>query len=86
MLRSTAASGRLVGQVGATQSFGSIAGTLVTTFVLVPWIGTRSITLLFGLVVALSALSLFALKWVWDETADSAGSQQSDGTLARDSA
>ncbi len=78
MLRSTAGSGRLVGQVGATQSMGSIVGTLVTTFVLVPWIGTRSITILFAVVVALSAASLFALRWVWDETSDGEEADRGD--------
>lgn len=70
MIRSSAASGRLVGSVSAVSTLGSIVGTLVTTFVLVPWIGTRSITLLFAGISLVSALSLFALKWIWHDRMD----------------
>ncbi len=82
MIRSTTGSGRLVGQVSAIQSFGSIVGTLVTTFVLIPWIGTRSITMLFGVVVALSAVSLFALKWLWEEEDGDAPAASADMSSA----
>lgn len=64
MVRFSAGTGRLVGSVSALSTFGSIVGTLATTFLLVPSIGSRDITTLFGVITALSAASLFALKWI----------------------
>lgn len=61
MVRHSAAAGRLVGSVSALSTLGSIVGTLATTFVLVPSIGTRDITTLFGAVTVVSSLSLAAL-------------------------
>jgi len=48
LLRSTHASGGVSGGVYAISTAGSIAGTLGTTFFLIPAIGTRSITLALG--------------------------------------
>ena len=64
MIRSAAGTGRLVGSVSAVSTFGSIVGTLVTTFLLVPSIGSRDITTLFGIIAVASALSLIALRWI----------------------
>lgn len=61
MIRFSAGTGRLVGTVSALSTFGSIVGTLATTFYLVPSIGSRDITLLFGAITILSAASLMAL-------------------------
>lgn len=64
MIRFSAGTGRLVGSVSALSTFGSIVGTLTTTFYLVPSIGSRDITLLFGAITILSAASLMALTWI----------------------
>lgn len=61
MVRHSAATGRLVGSVSALSTMGSIVGTLATTFVLVPSIGSRDITILFGAITILAAVSLLAL-------------------------
>jgi hypothetical protein len=60
MLRSTATTGRVAGAVFAVSTLGNIFGTLFTTLYLMPLIGSRAMTHLFGAVVALCALSLFA--------------------------
>jgi hypothetical protein len=60
MLRSTAASGRVSGAVFGVSTFGNIFGTLFTVLYLVPSIGSRTMTQIFGGVVVLCALSLFA--------------------------
>ncbi|MGF1454360.1 MAG: fused MFS/spermidine synthase [Alphaproteobacteria bacterium] len=64
MIQDTGASGRLVGRISAIHSMGSIIGTIGTTFFLVPLLGTGTMTLLFGIVVLVSALSLFLLEWI----------------------
>ena len=48
MLRSAQQSGMVSGTVYGVSTFGSIVGTLGTTFFLIPTIGTRAITLLLG--------------------------------------
>ncbi len=64
MIEDTGASGRLVGRISAIHSMGSILGTIGTTFFLVPLLGTGTMTLLFGVVVLVSALSLYLLQWI----------------------
>ena len=51
--------GRVSGQVYAISTLGSIIGTLVTAFVLIPNIGSRSVTLIFAVAILLSGLSLY---------------------------
>jgi spermidine synthase len=58
MLQSALASGRVSGTVYGVSTLGSIIGTLGTTFLLIPSIGTRAITLTLGLAGILSALAL----------------------------
>ena len=65
MIRFSAGTGRLVGSVSAVSTFGSIVGTLATTFILVPSIGSRDITTIFGVIAVVSAASLLALTWIW---------------------
>jgi hypothetical protein len=61
MLRSAARSGTVSGTVYGTSTIGSIAGTLGTTFFLLPSIGSRTLTLTLGAIGVASALVLFAL-------------------------
>src|SRR5258708_3577087 len=60
MLQSAQSSGRTSGTVYGISTFGSIIGTLGTTFILIPSIGTRAITLTLGLAGILSGLALIA--------------------------
>lgn len=53
-----AGSGAVAGWVYGISTIGNILGVLVTTFVLVPLVGSRAITYGFALIVALCALSL----------------------------
>ncbi len=48
--------GHVVGRIYAWSTLGSIAGTLLTGFVLIPWVGTRSV--IFGVGVVLIALAV----------------------------
>lgn len=61
VLRSTVQSGTVAGAVYGVSTAGSIAGTLGTTFLLIPAIGTRAITLILGAAGLGCALLLFAL-------------------------
>jgi spermidine synthase len=60
MLHSAQASGRVSGTVYGVSTLGSILGTLGTTFLLIPSIGTRAITLTLGAAGILSGLALIA--------------------------
>ena len=61
MLRSAARSGTVSGAVYGISTIGSIAGTLGTTFFLLPSMGSRTLTLTLGAIGTLSALVLIAL-------------------------
>src|SRR3954447_7326464 len=61
LLHSAQSSGRISGAVYGVSTAGSIVGTLGTTFVLIPAIGTRAITLTLGLAGILSGLLLLLL-------------------------
>jgi len=52
--------GQVAGAVYGVSAIGNVAGTLFTTFVLIPTIGTRAITYWFAATLALCALLLFA--------------------------
>ena len=60
LLQSAQHSGRTSGFVYGISTFGSILGTLGTTFILIPWIGTRAITFTLGIAGVLSGLLLIA--------------------------
>ena len=60
MLQSAQASGRVSGTVYGVSTLGSILGTLGTTFILIPSIGTRAITLTLGVAGIVSGLALIA--------------------------
>jgi predicted membrane-bound spermidine synthase len=60
LLRSAQRSGRVSGAVYGVSTAGSIVGTLGTTFVLIPSIGARAITLTLGLIGMLAGLALLA--------------------------
>jgi len=61
MLRSAQRSGMVSGTVYGVSTFGSIVGTLGTTFYLIPTIGTRAITLWLGAAGIACGLILLAL-------------------------
>jgi hypothetical protein len=58
LIRSTEESGRVAGLVYCISTIGNVFGTLITTFALIPTIGSRSITYLYALILAVSAASL----------------------------
>src|SRR4051794_7333328 len=60
LLQSAQHSGRVSGTVYGISTLGSIIGTLGTTFILIPSIGTRAITLSLGIAGVLSGLLLIA--------------------------
>ena len=60
LLRSAQSSGRVSGTVYGISTAGSIVGTLGTTFLLIPSIGTRAITLSLGIAGVVSGLALIA--------------------------
>lgn len=55
---SAVGAGRTSGFVYGVSTVGSVFGTLFTTFVLIPWIGSRAITYLYAIVLFISAVSL----------------------------
>ena len=61
ILRSTEESGRVAGRVYGVSTFGSIVGTLGTTFFLIPAIGSTAITWLLGIIGLAVGTSLFIL-------------------------
>ncbi len=61
VLRTARQSGTVSGAVYGVSTFGSIVGTLGTTFFLIPLIGTRAITLLLGAAGLACALCLIVL-------------------------
>lgn len=61
LIRSTNESGSVAGFVYGVSTVGNVVGTLLTTFVLIPMIGSRAITYLFAAVLALCSLSLFVV-------------------------
>jgi hypothetical protein len=60
LLQSAQSSGRVSGTVYGVSTLGSIIGTLGTTFILIPSIGTRAITFTLGIAGVLSGLALIA--------------------------
>lgn len=62
LLRSAQSSGRVSGTVYGVSTLGSIVGTLGTTFLLIPAIGTRAITLTLGAAGIFSGLLLVLLR------------------------
>ncbi len=55
--------GRVTGLVYSVSTFGNVAGTLVTTFWLIPWIGSKSITQLFAVVAFGLSAVIFCFVW-----------------------
>ncbi len=62
LLREPGDAGRISGGLFAISSLGNIAGIIVTTFVLIPSIGTRAITLAFATFLVLSGLVSIAAR------------------------
>jgi predicted membrane-bound spermidine synthase len=62
LLQSAQSSGRVSGTVYGVSTAGSIVGTLGTTFILIPAIGTRAITFTLGIAGILSGLLLIAVQ------------------------
>jgi hypothetical protein len=59
LITSMREAGRIAGMVYGISTLGSIFGTLFTTFVLIPSIGSRAITYLAAAILAACAASLF---------------------------
>ncbi len=59
LTRSADEAGRVAGLVYGVSTIGNVVGTLVTTFMLIPTIGSRNITYIFAVVLALTAGVLF---------------------------
>jgi hypothetical protein len=51
--------GRVAGRVYGVSTMGNVAGTLLTTFILIPSIGSRNITYIFAAMLAVCAALLF---------------------------
>jgi predicted membrane-bound spermidine synthase len=62
IVRSTEEVGRVAGLVYGISTFGNVFGILFTTFYLIPEMGSRSITYLFGAVLLVSAAMLYAVR------------------------
>jgi MFS family permease len=58
LVRSTSETGRVAGLVYGISTMGNVAGTLLTTFVLIPTIGVRMITYVYAGILAVCAVSL----------------------------
>lgn len=58
LVQSTTETGRVAGLVYGVSTIGNVFGTLFTTFVLIPAIGSRAITYLFSGILAICAASL----------------------------
>jgi len=59
LTRSAHEAGRVAGLVYGVSTIGNVVGTLLTTFLLIPTIGSRSITYIFAVVLACCAAVLF---------------------------
>lgn len=59
LIRSTSESGHIAGLVYGISTIGNVFGTLLTTFVLIPAIGSREITYIYAAVLAACSASLF---------------------------
>jgi len=59
LTRSAEKSGGVAGLVYGVSTIGNVAGTLITTFMLIPTIGSRSITYLYAVALAVCAGILF---------------------------
>ena len=62
ILRDPADAGKVAGGLFAISSLGNIVGIIVTTFLLIPTIGTRAITLSFATFLILSGLASAAIE------------------------
>ncbi len=61
LTRSAGEAGRVAGLVYGVSTIGNVGGTLLTTFVLIPSIGSRSITYIFAATLATCAVLLLAI-------------------------
>lgn len=59
LTKSANEAGRVAGRLYGVSTIGNVAGTLLTTFVLIPSIGSRNITYIFALMLAACAALLF---------------------------
>ncbi|EJN16315.1 hypothetical protein PMI42_00150 [Bradyrhizobium sp. YR681] len=59
LTRSAQEAGRVAGRVYGVSTIGNVAGTLLTTFILIPSIGSRNITYIFAAMLAACAALLF---------------------------
>lgn len=59
LIRTTSESGKVAGLVYGISTIGNVVGTLLTTFILIPAIGSRSITYLYSAILTVCAASLY---------------------------
>ena len=74
---------RLAGGVYAANTVGAIAGSLVTSFILIPWIGTSHSEQVIIIVSALSALLMLEPSFARKATAENAETAEQDKYSAR---
>lgn len=60
LLTSVSFGGRLVGYVYGVSTVGNVLGTLITTFMLVPAFGSRTLTIIFALITAACGVVMIA--------------------------
>jgi spermidine synthase len=72
--------GRLVGGVYAANTAGAIAGALLTSLVLVTWLGTQNSQRVLLVIAALAALVMF-LSWLWSRQATLTAGGNWEGVL-----
>ena len=60
-------SGGVAGRVYGVSTIGNVVGILLTTFALMPVLGSRSLTYLFAVVLGVSAVGLYLLPWRSDD-------------------
>jgi predicted membrane-bound spermidine synthase len=61
LVRSPKSAGTVAGTVSGISTVGSVVGTLVTAFILIPAVGSRRITVVFTVLLAACAVSLFLM-------------------------
>jgi MFS family permease len=59
LVRSTSEAGHVAGLVYGISTIGNVAGTLITTFALIPTLGSRSITYVYAVILLACAASLY---------------------------
>lgn len=83
LTKSTCQSGRVAGLVYGVSTVGNVAGTLVTTFVLIPALGSRTITYVFAFLLGCCAASLLLAPTADDESAFTLNDRSTEPAITR---